>query len=92
MGVSLSTDQFDARFDDAVARAEHGEEVIVCRDGKEVARIVPARASNGRKIQPIVLGSAVGAIEVLEGWDAPLTSDDLADWLGGSVFPSDLPG
>ncbi len=46
---------------------------------------------NGRKIQPIVLGSAVGAIEVLEGWDAPLTSDDLADWLGGSVFPSDLP-
>jgi len=34
-----------------------------------------------------VLGSARGTFELPEGWDDPMTDEELAEWENGDVFP-----
>lgn len=56
-----------------VADVERGATVVLCRDGKPVARIVPYAP------EPRPFGVAKGEITLREGWDAP---DDLfADYM-----------
>ena len=58
-----------------------GEEVIIMRDGKPVAELIPYRA-RGRKRQ---LGFAAGQIEMAEGWDCPMTDAEVDAFLGGRL-------
>ena len=58
-----------------------GEEVIIMRDGKPVAELIPYRA-RGRKRQ---LGFAAGQIEMAEGWDRPMTDAEVDAFLGGRL-------
>lgn len=56
----------------AIDEANQGEEVVITRHGRPVARLVPfADTRTGR------LGAARGKIELLPGWDQPLTVEDL---------------
>ena len=52
-------------------RVQLGEEVIVARSGKPVARLVAVKES-GRRREP---GSATGQIKMAEDFDAPLPED-----------------
>jgi prevent-host-death family protein len=55
-------------------RAQAGEEIIIARDGRPVARLVPIGEPAVRRP-----GSARGRIRVLPGFDDPLPEfDDLA--------------
>ena len=58
-----------------------GEEVIIMRDGKPVAELIPYRV-RGRKRQ---LGFAAGQIEMAEGWERPITDTEAAAFLGGRL-------
>ena len=58
-----------------------GEEVIIMRDGKPVAELIPYRV-RGRKRQ---LGFAAGQIEMAEGWERPMTDTEAAAFLGGRL-------
>ncbi len=59
-----------------IDRALSGEEVIIAKAGKPVARLVrierPARE----------LGSAAGTIRFAEGWDAPLDGGEIEALFG----------
>jgi prevent-host-death family protein len=55
-------------------RVERGEEVVICRAGKPVARLVPARSS-GR-----VLGGDRGRVRIAPDFDAPLPDDVQSDF------------
>jgi prevent-host-death family protein len=55
-------------------RVDRGEEVIICRAGEPVARLVPARAS-GR-----VLGGDKGRVRIAPDFDAPLPDDLQSDF------------
>jgi len=59
-----------SELSDLVARAERGEEVIIMRAGKPVARIVPIRAERQS-------GLARGLFEIGPDFDAPLPDDAL---------------
>ena len=62
----------------ALIRAvEGGEEVIITRNGKAVARVVPV----ARKGQ-VHLGGMKGRIKLLPGWDDPV---DLDRFLAGDL-------
>jgi prevent-host-death family protein len=54
-------------------RAVAGEEVVITRNGRPVARLVPAL----RKRSPRKLGALRGKIRVPEDFDAPLPDDVL---------------
>jgi prevent-host-death family protein len=62
-------------------KVEAGEEVIIARAGKPVARLTAITPK-----QP-VLGSARGTFTLKEGWDAPLTEEEIDELFDGELFP-----
>jgi prevent-host-death family protein len=67
-----------------VEAATEGEEVVLARAGKPVARIVPIRKGTGRRTP----GALKGKIRFGRGWNRPLTGRDLASWETSPLFPS----
>jgi prevent-host-death family protein len=56
-----------------VERAEHGEEIIIARSGRPVARLVPLEDV----VKPRVFGRMRGKIRIADDFDAPLPDDIL---------------
>jgi prevent-host-death family protein len=59
-----------------LARVARGEEVLINRAGKPVARLVPA----GRPVGSRVLGRDRGVVFIADDFDAPLPEDVLASF------------
>jgi prevent-host-death family protein len=57
-----------------VDRAAAGEEIVIARSGKPVARLI----AFDRDVTPRQLGSMRGLIEVADDFDAPLPAEVLA--------------
>jgi prevent-host-death family protein len=66
-------------------RVEEGEEVIIARGGKPIARLLPIGARAAR--QPGFLG---GRVQMADDFDAPLPPDVLAA-LGAPIEPPTVP-
>jgi prevent-host-death family protein len=60
-----------------VEQVENGEEVILARAGRPVARVVAIRSAGRR-----VLGQWRGRLRIADDFDAPLPDADLAAWEG----------
>jgi prevent-host-death family protein len=60
-----------------LARVEAGEEVLISRAGRPIARLVPARRARGRR-QP---GRFVGQGRIADDFNAPLPPELLAGYL-----------
>lgn len=59
-----------------IARVEGGEEVVIARSGKAVARLVAERS-----VKPVrTPGALAGQLVMENDFDAPLSVEDLADW------------
>lgn len=67
--------QAKARLSDLVREASLGHEVIIARDNRPVARLVPIATTRTR-----VPGSAKGQITIAPDFDR--TPDDFADYVG----------
>ena len=59
-------------------RVSNGEEVIIARAGKPVARLVPVKQA----ARPRVLGRDRGRVKIADDFDAPLADDLLASFEG----------
>jgi prevent-host-death family protein len=59
-----------------IEKALSGEEIIIAKAGKPVARLVPIRTTSKR-----IFGSAAGTIVFHKGWDAPMTAKEMKDFL-----------
>ena len=66
-----------------VERAERGEEIIIARSGRPVARLVPLEGQE----RPRVFGRMRGKIRVADDFDAPLPDEILDQFENGPVFP-----
>jgi prevent-host-death family protein len=62
-----------------IEQAEAGEEIILARAGKPVARLVPIRRHGVRK-----LGQWKGRVTMADDFDAPLDPSELDLWEGGN--------
>lgn len=67
-----------------VERAEHGEEIVIARAGKPVAKLVPFNGVDVRDdhLRPREPGSMAGLIVIHDDFDDPLP-DDLLDAFEG---------
>lgn len=70
---------YDAKtnLSELVDRAAAGEEVIIAKAGKPVARLVPLR------VRERVPGRGKGAIRIADDFDAPLPEDVVRDFESG---------
>jgi prevent-host-death family protein len=59
-----------------IERASQGEEIIIARGSKPVARLIPVEAVKGKR-QP---GSLKGKLEIGPEFFEPLTEDELKYW------------
>jgi len=59
-----------------IERASQGEEIIIARGSKPVARLIPIGPVNGKR-QP---GSMKGKLEIGPEFFEPLPEDELAAW------------
>ena len=70
---SVNIHEAKTHFSRLVERAETGEEIIICRAGKPVARLGPLAFS----MEPRPLGGMEGQIELGDGFDDELPEDVL---------------
>lgn len=66
-----------------VEQAAAGEEIIIAKAGKPLARLVPLQAET----PPRKLGLLAGKLKVPDNFDEPLPDEILEDFLEGPVFP-----
>ena len=74
-------------FSKLIARVLAGEEVVISKAGKPVARLVPVEP----KPKERVFGTGVGKGEVWcsdDCWD-PMTEEELKEWYDGPLFPEE---
>ena len=62
-----------------LARVAGGEEIVIARAGKPVARLLPVQGKSSRRTP----GSLRGRIALSERFDDPLPDDELSAWEGG---------
>ncbi|RPJ58583.1 MAG: type II toxin-antitoxin system Phd/YefM family antitoxin [Acidobacteria bacterium] len=67
-----------------VEAASPGEEIVIAKAGKVMARLVPLRPSSRKERKPGVLK---GKIWIDEDFDAPLTTGELLEWTDAPAFP-----
>ena len=77
--AKVSIYEAKTRLSRLVDRALRGDEVVITRHGRPVARLVPA----ARARSPRRLGSLRGKIRVAADFDAPLPDDLVALFEGG---------
>jgi len=63
-----------ARFSRLLARVSKGEEIVIARAGKPVARLVPLANAVARRTP----GSAAGLVRISDDFDAPLPDELIA--------------
>ena len=74
-------------FSKLIARVLAGEEVLVCRAGRPVARLVPVEPKP--KVRVLGGGAGKGAYWCSDDCWAPLTEKELKEWHDGPVFPGE---
>ena len=83
--VPLMVNIFEAKtqLSKLIEKVEHGEDVIIARAGKPVARLT-ALAPDKPKIR---FGGLKGKIWIADDFDAPLPDEILAEFEDGPIFP-----
>ena len=72
MAASYNVAQAKAHLSELLERVASGEEIVLTRRGRPVARLVPDHGAGARQ-----LGFARGQVQLRPGWDAPLSFEDL---------------
>lgn len=81
--MQIALAEAKSHFAELIRKVEQGEDVVLTRYGKAVARIVSAEPAP----KPNVLGYLKGRVSVADDFDDPLP-DDLQAAFEGSLDPS----
>jgi len=68
MPVKVNVHEAKTHFSRLLARVSNGEEIIISKAGKPVARLIPVEENPVKR----VAGSAKGKVIIAEDFDAPL--------------------
>ena len=70
-----------------VEQAAAGEEIIIAKAGKPMARLVPLES---KQLPPRKLGLLAGRLKVPDNFDDPLPDDIVDLFYNGPIFPSEV--
>jgi prevent-host-death family protein len=83
--VAASVDVRDAKthFSKLLARLMRGEEIVIAKAGKPVARLIPERPPSSARRVP---GIHKGKLKIADDFDT-MSKLELEEWYGSSVLP-----
>lgn len=81
--IQINIYQAKTQLSKLVDEAAQGEEIIIAKAGKPVAKLVPLATQESKP------GSLKGKIWLAEDFDAPMGDEDLALWHASPVFPKE---
>ena len=87
MATTVNIFEAKTQLSKLVEKAESGEDVIIARAGKPVARLTRLDPEKPK----IRFGGLKRKIWVADDFDAPLPPEVLAEFEGGEVFPPERP-
>ena len=76
--ATVNVHQAKTQLSRLLARVAGGEEIVIARAGKPVARLLPVQGTGTRRTP----GSLRGRIKLSERFDEPLPVNDLSAWEG----------
>ena len=79
--ATINYHEADDHLSQLLAQVEAGDEVVITRNGKSVARLVRYKKLGKRKRKP---GSMAGRFTVPDSFFAPLPEEELAAWEGNA--------
>ena len=71
--TQVNVQEAKTRLSDLLARSERGEEIIIARAGRPVARLVPLEQVPPRRF-------GVMELDVPDDFDEPLPESEIAEW------------
>jgi prevent-host-death family protein len=74
--TTVTTEEAKANLATLLEQVEAGEDVVIARSGRPIARLVRIEAAN--RIRR--LGTWAGRVHFAPGWDDPMSDSELADW------------
>ena len=92
--VTVNMHEAKTHLSRLVERVEAGEEIVIARAGRPVARLMPLAP---RDMRPRVPGSIRGRIHVPNDFNDPMPPEELAEWYDATpeeivkMFPADYP-
>ncbi|MHB8511655.1 MAG: type II toxin-antitoxin system Phd/YefM family antitoxin [Actinomycetota bacterium] len=77
MTTQVNVHEAKTHLSKLIEQVANGEEVVIAKAGKPVARLIRI-ASSGKRVS----GSAKGQISISDDFDDPLPDEELARWYG----------
>ncbi len=88
--VTVNVRNLKDRLSEYIGRAEHGEHVVVLRDGQPVARLVPMSPSTDRTADEIIARLAAQGLVLLPEAEGDLEPPDPQVTTRGDLLASDM--
>jgi len=76
---AVSVYEAKTKLSELIDRAAAGEEVVIARHGRPVAKLVPYGGPKGKRRK---LGALIGKVRMAKNFDAPLPDDVLETFEG----------
>jgi prevent-host-death family protein len=80
MATQLNLYEAKTQLSSLVERAAKGEEIVIAKAGKPMARLVPAQAEQKPQPRQTSGQNFLGVTYMAEDWDAPLSEEELKEW------------
>lgn len=87
--ATVNTHEAKTHLSELLRRVEEGEEIVIARNGKPIARLIPAAVEAQSPLPKRKLGTMKGSIILHPGWDDPMTDEELAEWYDAPLSTSD---
>lgn len=81
----INIHQAKTQLSKLVEEAAKGEEIIIAKAGKPIAKLVALEKKNQHPRKP---GALKGQIQISDDFDAPMGEEELAAWHESSINPS----
>ena len=82
MPTSINVHDAKTHFSKLLERVGRGEEIVIAKAGKPVARLIPERGANARRVP----GIDKGKLKIARDFDK-MSQSELDEWYGSDIVP-----
>lgn len=84
--IQINIHEAKTQLSKLVEEAAQGEEIIIAKAGRPIARLVPLATHEGKPRTP---GGMKSQIWLADDFDAPMSDEELALWHDSPIFPKE---